>query len=106
MARKPKKYEDDDGRVIADMSGISRPGLILPGEPSSRPRPQQPQPQEETEENLRPWERAPTLVGVSTGRSVWGGLGAALGRAYRPLQKTPPAGPRLGPAHACFVQMD
>lgn len=28
MARKRKEYEDDDGRTIADMSGVSRPSLI------------------------------------------------------------------------------
>lgn len=44
MARKPREYEDDDGRTIADMSGVSRPSLIghLPrahrtsGEPEGR----------------------------------------------------------------------
>lgn len=28
MARKRREYEDDDGRTIADMSGVSRPSLI------------------------------------------------------------------------------
>lgn len=28
MARKRKEYEDDDGRTIADMSGVSRPSLL------------------------------------------------------------------------------
>lgn len=55
MARKPKKYDDDDGRVIADMSGISRPGMFLPGDvdPVTPSRTQEP---EKVEENLRPWE--------------------------------------------------
>lgn len=77
MARKPKKYEDDDGRVIADMSGISRPGLILPGEPSSRPRPQQPKPQEETEEDLRPWEDS-GMSREDRRAYIWAALKSAL----------------------------
>ena len=28
MARRRREYEDDDGRTIADMSGVSRPGLL------------------------------------------------------------------------------
>lgn len=55
MARKPKKYDDDDGRVIADMSGISRPGMFLPGDSNAVP-PSRPQEVEEEKENLRPWE--------------------------------------------------
>jgi hypothetical protein len=38
MARKRRVYEDDDGRTIADMSGISRPsmfGVQAPGSDSS-----------------------------------------------------------------------
>lgn len=55
MARKPKKYEDDDGRVIADMSGVSRPNLMHLGGPTSKPTPPvQPMP-EQTKED-RPWE--------------------------------------------------
>ena len=30
MAREKKIYSDDDGRVIADMSGIERQPLVLP----------------------------------------------------------------------------
>ena len=28
MARKKKKYEDDDGRTVVDMSGLSTPSLL------------------------------------------------------------------------------
>ena len=28
MARKPRIYDDDDGRTIADMSDVSRPSLM------------------------------------------------------------------------------
>lgn len=55
MARKPKKYDDDDGRVIADMSGISRPGMFLPGDADPVTSSPMQEPKEE-EENLRPWE--------------------------------------------------
>ncbi len=45
MARKPRTYEDDDGRTVADMSGVEGPHLFLPrfrregggGDPSPRP---------------------------------------------------------------------
>lgn len=30
MRGKKRVYEDDDGRTIADMSGVSRPNLFLP----------------------------------------------------------------------------
>ena len=38
MTRRRREYEDDDGRIIADMSGVSRPSLMgrrpseVPGE--------------------------------------------------------------------------
>ncbi|MCD8144177.1 MAG: hypothetical protein LUD79_02360 [Oscillospiraceae bacterium] len=28
MARRNREYADDDGRIIADMSGVSRPGMF------------------------------------------------------------------------------
>ncbi len=31
MAREQKKYDDDDGRVIASMEGLSQPGLFRRG---------------------------------------------------------------------------
>lgn len=74
MARKPKKYEDDDGRVIADMSGISRPGLLLPGELPPKSRPQQP---EEKEENLRPWEDS-GMSREDRRAYIWAALKSAL----------------------------
>lgn len=30
MARRQKTYEDDDGRVVADMSGVRRRNVFLP----------------------------------------------------------------------------
>ncbi|MBR0302498.1 MAG: hypothetical protein IJQ80_01460 [Clostridia bacterium] len=32
MARKRKVYDDDDGRTIADMSGVGRRSLLFPGD--------------------------------------------------------------------------
>ena len=37
MSKAPKKYEDDDGRQIADMSGVTRPNLWSFRFPSSAP---------------------------------------------------------------------
>ncbi|MBM6897056.1 hypothetical protein H9X86_06690 [Pseudoflavonifractor capillosus] len=76
MARKPKKYEDDDGRVIADMSGISRPGLILPGDTASKPQ-TQPQQPEERQEDLRPWEDS-GMSREDRRAYVWAALKSAL----------------------------
>ncbi len=46
MGRKPREYEDDDGRSIADMSGVERPNLIMPRLPGDRGpvRPEQQEP--------------------------------------------------------------
>ncbi|OUN22219.1 hypothetical protein [Pseudoflavonifractor sp. An85] len=55
MARKPKKYEDDDGRVIADMSDVSRPNLMHLGGSVSKPTPPPQEVGEQTKED-RPWE--------------------------------------------------
>ena len=46
MSRKPRQYEDDDGRTIIDMSGVERPNLFVPRIPSQ-------------EEKSRAWERGP-----------------------------------------------
>ena len=75
MARKHKKYEDDDGRVIADMSGLSRPTLFRPGRPDSREsRP--PEPMEPKREE-RPWED--TGMSREDRRAyIWAALKAAL----------------------------
>lgn len=53
MARKPREYEDDDGRTIADMSDLSRPSLLFwhlkgpgdrrPAGRDSRPKPALPE---------------------------------------------------------------
>lgn len=73
MARKPKKYEDDDGRVIADMSGLFRPGR--PDSRESRP----PEPMEQEREE-RPWED--TGMSREDRRAyIWAAMKAALSMA-------------------------
>lgn len=76
MARKPKKYEDDDGRVIADMSGVSRPNLFHLGGPA--PKPTQPiQPEVEQSQEDRPWES--TEMSREDRRAyIWASLKAGL----------------------------
>ena len=50
MARKKRVYEDDDGRTIADMSGVEGPPLFVPRSPGQKKTPAQP------ENKDRPWE--------------------------------------------------
>jgi len=54
MARKRRIWEDDDGRTVADMSGVDRPHLLLPRRSDGAPAPEKPQRPPEQEE--RPWE--------------------------------------------------
>lgn len=55
MMGKKQVYEDDDGRTIADMSGVSRPNLLFPHLPPRESGPKVlPQPEPPAEE--RPWE--------------------------------------------------
>jgi hypothetical protein len=76
MARRKKTYEDDDGRTIADMSGVSRPRLILPGTPQPPAPPAAPRP-EETEN--RPWEAQKDVMSREERRwYILGALKAAL----------------------------
>lgn len=72
-----KVYDDDDGRTIADMSGLQRrPPLFLPRF-RQRYRPAPPQPQDSGEEHGRP----PTPLDLSPEERRWyilGTLSAAL----------------------------
>ncbi|MBR2879113.1 MAG: hypothetical protein IKC02_00405 [Oscillospiraceae bacterium] len=51
MAYKGKRYEDDDGRTIVDMSGVERPSMF--GHLPKRENPVFSKPKEKPE---RPWE--------------------------------------------------
>ena len=60
MARRKKTYDDDDGRTIADMSGVSSQPLLIPGRPVG-PKKQEHVP-EEPERDERPWEKNQDLM--------------------------------------------
>lgn len=68
MSRDPKKYKDDDGRTIADMSDIQGQNLFSFKAPSKKSY------QEET--NDRPWENR--MSREERQAAVFGALGAAL----------------------------
>ena len=73
MARKRKIYDDDDGRTIADMSGVSRPQLFTArGIEVEKPMSAEP---EETED--RPWEDN-SLTRKERSWFIFGALKAAL----------------------------
>ena len=56
MARRKKVYDDDDGRTIADMSGITPQRLFLPKLPDGKGREGPKEPTEGSPEGDRPWE--------------------------------------------------
>lgn len=77
MARKPKKYEDDDGRIIADMSEVSRPNLFHLGGPvpkTSQPIQSEPEPSSGEE---RPWESS-EMSREDRRAYIWAALKAGL----------------------------
>ena len=72
--KKNRTYDDDDGRTIADMSGIGRQPMFLPRFSENGRRKaaySAPQPSEEPE-NDRPWED----TGLSKEEQMWYMLGA------------------------------
>lgn len=82
MAKKEKRWEDDDGRTVADMSQVSRPSLFghLPG--SAYEREKTPE-EQQAEKEKAPW------INDSMSKSerrmyIWGVLKASLliGSAY------------------------
>ncbi|MBR5537546.1 MAG: hypothetical protein IKU58_06560 [Clostridia bacterium] len=75
MARKDRVYEDDDGRTIADMSDLSRPGML--GGFRKVQRPAAPQPEEPQRDE--PWREAEPLMTPEERRwYVLGALKAAI----------------------------
>ncbi len=77
MARRKKTYDDDDGRTIADMSGVSSQPLLIPGRPVG-PKKQEHVP-EEPERDKRPWEKNQDLMSKEDRRLyILGALKAAL----------------------------
>ena len=76
MARKKRVYEDDDGRTIADMSGVSRPHLM-----DNHPVPAAREPAGEEDGSPRadrPWESNNELTPAERAAVVLGALKAAL----------------------------
>lgn len=72
--KKNRTYDDDDGRTIADMSGIGRQPMFLPHLPENGRRTaahSAPRYPEETE-NARPWED----TGLSKEERMWFVFGA------------------------------
>ena len=74
MARKDRPFEEDDGRTIADMSDLGRPGML--GFPkASRPAPRQEAPVSSDE----PWrEPEPIMTPEERRWYILGAMKAAL----------------------------
>lgn len=56
MKKRDKNRYDDDGRTIADMSGIERPNLFLPRIPSEERKARETEQLENEKRGERPWE--------------------------------------------------
>ena len=81
MARKDRVYEDDDGRTIADMSDLSRPGMLGGFRKAAHPA----SPQREEPQREEPWREAEPIMTPEERR--WYVLGAMkagllIGLAY------------------------
>jgi hypothetical protein len=70
MSEKKPAFEDD-GRTVADMSGITRQNLFLPRMPRKNTQ-VPPQQEPESSSSDRPWEN----TGLSRKESLWYALGA------------------------------
>ena len=75
MAKK-RTYQDDDGRTIADMSGIEPSPMLFPRFPG-RKKEQSRGP--ETPAQDRPWETAPQYTDEERRAAMGGALGGMLG---------------------------
>lgn len=69
-ARDDRTHAEDDGRTIADMSGVGRQPLLFPHLPERRAHAAPPAPRQE--KAARPWEDA----GLSKKEQLWYMLGA------------------------------
>ena len=75
MARKKRVYEDDDGRTVADMSGVERPNLLSFRLPPERRAPKEPAAAKKSGDE-RPWEST-ELTPTERRAVVWGAVRAA-----------------------------
>ncbi len=72
MARKKRVYDDDDGRTVADMSGVERTPLIVPRLPDRKN-----DAPESAEQPDRPWEQQ-TLTKGERRSVVLGAMSASV----------------------------
>ena len=75
MMAKKRTYQDDDGRTIADMSGIEPSPMLFPRFPG-RKKEQSRGP--ETPAQDRPWETAPQYTDEERRAAMGGALKAAM----------------------------
>ena len=73
MKRKPREYEDDDGRIVADMSEVHHRNLFIP-----RSNPHQENPERENEKNESASNQSPPLNRKETRSFIMGALSAGL----------------------------
>lgn len=73
MKRKPREYEDDDGRTVADMSEVHRRSLFIP-----RGNPHQESPKHEDDHNDSSSSQNPPLTRKETRSFIFGALSAGL----------------------------
>lgn len=75
MMAKKRTYQDDDGRTIADMSGIEPSPVLFPRFPG-REKEQSARPETPTQD--RPWETAPQYTDEERRAAMGGALKAAM----------------------------
>ena len=72
MSRKPRRYEDDDGRTIVDMSDVERPNLFLPRIPSQEAKSRE---AERRQRETDPSDRQRETLDLSPSERRWAILG-------------------------------
>ena len=72
MAKK-RTYEDDDGRTIADMSGLEPMPMLFPRIPKAKKESEEPEGNDD-----RPWENGEAFTDDQRRAAVGGALKAAL----------------------------
>ena len=77
MRKKERIYEDDDGRTIADMSGIEPQPLLVPRIHRRRDRADFREP-DASAENDRPWDTSGELSREERNAAIGGALKAGL----------------------------
>ena len=70
---KKRTYQDDDGRTIADMSGVGPSPMLFPHVPKKKATPQEPSPADD-----RPWESQEQFTLEQRRAAMGGALKAAM----------------------------